>query len=222
MTAKLATLILRGSVLFITGVFFALVLNLLQVQRQVTVFPDVLDNVFSSAWWVPPSCGTAAAVIGLLYPYLDDVLGETRCHKQEWSSVMRCIAVFVGINHASAKIDFANNLQLSLTLTAMSIALWWLFDRSRSGFGLGIGIAIVATLVTQLLVYNGIYRYTAPDFLYVRSWLPCIFFSGGITMGNIGRQLALYDCSEGVHSSVMTSRKEHTEWMHSDIKLSYI
>ena len=34
-------------------------------------------------------------------------------------------------------------------------------------------------------------RYTAPDFLYVRSWLPCIFFSGGITMGNIGRQLAL-------------------------------
>jgi Insulin-induced protein (INSIG) len=139
----------------------------------------------------------------------------------------------------------------------MSIGLWWLFDRSRSGFGLGIGIAILATLVSQLLVYNGIYRldtdydelvwateakfihllsimlltiqcceelllifschaafcwvlfvvgyemlinfmspicfcrYTAPDFLYVRSWLPCIFFSGGITMGNIGRQLAL-------------------------------
>lgn len=35
------------------------------------------------------------------------------------------------------------------------------------------------------------FRYTEPDFLFVRSWLPCIFFSGGITMGNIGRQLAV-------------------------------
>uniref|UniRef100_G3X2R1 Insulin-induced gene protein n=2 Tax=Sarcophilus harrisii TaxID=9305 RepID=G3X2R1_SARHA len=104
---------------------------------------------------------------------------------------MRCVAVFVGINHASAKVDFDNNIQLSLTLAALSIGLWWTFDRSRSGFGLGVGIAFLATLVTQLLVYNGVYQYTSPDFLYVRSWLPCIFFAGGITMGNIGRQLAM-------------------------------
>jgi len=56
------------------------------------------------------------------------------------------------------KIDFANNMQLSLTLAALSIGLWWLFDRSRSGFGLGVGIAVLATFVTQLLVYNGVYR----------------------------------------------------------------
>lgn len=201
-------LFLRGFLLFVVGMLFALVLNLLQVQRQVTLFPDVIDNVFSSAWWVPPSCGTAAAIIGLLYPYFDHQLGESQCHKQEWSSVMRCIAVFVGINHASAKIDFANNLQLSLTLTAMSIGLWWLFDRSRSGFGLGIGIAVLATIVTQLLVYNGIYRYTAPDFLYVRSSLPCIFFSGGITMGNIGRQLAMSDYIDVTQNA---GSKEHVD-----------
>ena len=97
-------------------------------------------------------------MIGLLYPFFDDKLGEPHRYKREWSSVMRCVAVFVGINHASAKIDFANNLQLSLSLAAMSIGLWWLFDRSRSGFGLGVGIAVLATFVTQLLVYNGIYR----------------------------------------------------------------
>ncbi|XP_025229649.1 insulin-induced gene 2 protein isoform X3 [Theropithecus gelada] len=71
---------------------------------------------------------------------------------------MRCVAVFVGINHASAKVDFDNNIQLSLTLAALSIGLWWTFDRSRSGFGLGVGIAFLATLVTQLLVYNGVYH----------------------------------------------------------------
>ncbi|XP_036905394.1 insulin-induced gene 1 protein [Sturnira hondurensis] len=185
-------LLQRGLVLFSVGVVLALVLNLLQVQRNVTLFPDeVIATAFSSAWWVPPCCGTAAAVVGLLYPCIDSHLGEPHKFKREWASVMRCVAVFVGINHASAKLDFANNVQLSLTLAALSLGLWWTFDRSRSGLGLGITIAFLATLITQLLVYNGVYQYTSPDFLYIRSWLPCIFFSGGVTVGNIGRQLAM-------------------------------
>lgn len=205
---RTSCLFVRGVLLFLVGTFFALVLNLLQVQRQVTLYPDVIDTVFLSAWWLPPCCGTAAAIVGLLFPYFDQQHGTSQCYKQEWSSVMKCIAVFVGINHASVKIDFANNLQLSLTLTAMSIGLWWIFDRSRSGFGLGVGIAVFATLVAQFLVYSGIYRYTAPNFLYVRSSLPCIFFSGGITIGNIGRQLAMADDMEvpGVSTS-----KEHKD-----------
>lgn len=56
------------------------------------------------------------------------------------------------------KVDFANNVQLSLTLAALSIGLWWTFDRSRSGFGLGVSIALLATLATQLLVYNGVFQ----------------------------------------------------------------
>ncbi|XP_077007105.1 insulin-induced gene 1 protein [Tamandua tetradactyla] len=185
-------LVQRSLVLFLVGVVLALVLNLLQIQRNVTLFPEeVIATIFSSAWWVPPCCGTAAAVVGLLYPCIDSHLGEPHKFKREWASVMRCIAVFVGINHASAKLDFANNVQLSLTLAALSLGLWWTFDRSRSGLGLGITIAFLATLITQFLVYNGVYQYTSPDFLYIRSWLPCIFFSGGVTVGNIGRQLAM-------------------------------
>ncbi|XP_065739796.1 insulin-induced gene 1 protein isoform X1 [Phocoena phocoena] len=203
-------LLQRSLVLFSVGVVLALVLNLLQVQRNVTLFPEeVIATIFSSAWWVPPCCGTAAAVVGLLYPCIDSRLGEPHKFKREWASVMRCVAVFVGINHASAvsfsgcavqssflrytvkKLDFANNVQLSLTLAALSLGLWWTFDRSRSGLGLGITIAFLATVITQLLVYNGVYQYTSPDFLYIRSWLPCIFFSGGVTVGNIGRQLAM-------------------------------
>ncbi|XP_023440040.2 insulin-induced gene 2 protein-like [Dasypus novemcinctus] len=178
---------IRRVVLFLIGVFLALILNLLQIQRNVTLFPpDVIASIFSSAWWVPPCYGTASAVIGLLYPCTDRHLGETHTFKREWSSVMRCVAVFVGINHASAKVDFDNNIQLCLTLDTLSIGLRWTFNRSRSGFGLGVGIAFLATLVTQLLVYNGVYQYTSPDFLYVHSWLPCIYFTGGIKMGIIG------------------------------------
>ncbi|XP_053732294.1 insulin-induced gene 2 protein isoform X2 [Synchiropus splendidus] len=189
-----SNLLIRGSLLFSVGVFLSLVLNLLQVQRNVTLFPpDVMSSIFSSAWWVPPCCGSASTVIGLLYPTVDRRLGQPHRFKREWSSVMRCVAVFVGINHASAKVDFVNNVQLSLTLAALSVGLWWTFDRSRCGFTLGVTIALLATLTTQLLVHHQLFRYTSPDFLYVRSWLPCIFFAGVITVGNIGRQLALYE-----------------------------
>ena len=44
-----------------------------------------------------------SVAIGLLYPFCDRRLGETVSnHRGEWSNVMRCVAVFVGINHASA------------------------------------------------------------------------------------------------------------------------
>ncbi|NWS11793.1 INSI1 protein, partial [Pachyramphus minor] len=186
-------LVQRSVVLFVVGAFMALVLNLLQIQRNVTLFPDeVISTLFSSAWWVPPCCGTAAG----------ELLTSTRffgnhAHFQFEFSLVQfqqqevCKLQRIVLNIFFQKLDFANNVQLSLTLAALSLGLWWTFDRSRSGLGLGITIAFVATLITQFLVYNGVYQYTSPDFLYIRSWLPCIFFSGGVTVGNIGRQLAM-------------------------------
>ena len=55
---------IRAVVLFVVGVLFALVLNLLQVQRRVTLFPpEVLASLFSSAWWIPPCCGVASGTV---------------------------------------------------------------------------------------------------------------------------------------------------------------
>ncbi|NXK89613.1 INSI1 protein, partial [Formicarius rufipectus] len=195
-------LVQRIVVLFVVGAFMALVLNLLQIQRNVTLFPDeVISTLFSSAWWVPPCCGTAA---GEFYGRSENQILNVLCLKREnhahfqiaFSPVQFqqqdvCKLQMIVLNIFFQKLDFANNVQLSLTLAALSLGLWWTFDRSRSGLGLGITIAFVATLITQFLVYNGVYQYTSPDFLYIRSWLPCIFFSGGVTVGNIGRQLAM-------------------------------
>ncbi|NXG21012.1 INSI1 protein, partial [Grallaria varia] len=184
-------LVQRSVVLFVVGAFMALVLNLLQIQRNVTLFPDeVISTLFSSAWWVPPCCGTAAGELltctsGFVwfFPSSSSRGGGEAVGPNAFQRIV--------LNIFFQKLDFANNVQLSLTLAALSLGLWWTFDRSRSGLGLGITIAFVATLITQFLVYNGVYQYTSPDFLYIRSWLPCIFFSGGVTVGNIGRQLAM-------------------------------
>ncbi|NXO56896.1 INSI1 protein, partial [Aramus guarauna] len=178
-------LVQRSVVLFVVGAFMALVLNLLQIQRNVTLFPDeVISTLFSSAWWVPPCCGTAAEIQS--HAHLQFEFSLVQFQQQDVCRLERIV-----LNIFFQKLDFANNVQLSLTLAALSLGLWWTFDRSRSGLGLGITIAFVATLITQFLVYNGVYQYTSPDFLYIRSWLPCIFFSGGVTVGNIGRQLAM-------------------------------
>ncbi|XP_047226852.1 insulin-induced gene 2 protein isoform X3 [Girardinichthys multiradiatus] len=116
-TDRTTNLLIRGGMLFFVGVFLALVLNLLQVQRNVTLFPpDVISSIFSSVWWVPPSCGMASAMIGMLYPCIDRRLGEPHKFKREWSSVMRCVAVFVGINHASA-VSFNKGILIQISFT---------------------------------------------------------------------------------------------------------
>lgn len=60
-SVRAANLLRRGLVLFAVGASLALVLNLLQIQRKVTLFPEeVMATLFSSTWWIPPCCGTGA------------------------------------------------------------------------------------------------------------------------------------------------------------------
>ncbi|CAN7996677.1 unnamed protein product [Ixodes pacificus] len=197
-------LLWRVAFLFLVGVFFSLMLDFFQIQYRLSAFErNLIGSMFmSSPWWVPAICGTAAVSVGLLYPCVDHKLGEeTIPHR--WSDVMKCIALFVGINQASAKIELQSDWQPSLSLVLLSVSLWWLCDRTHSGFGLSILTALIATLVAHFLVYYRIGRCSDKDLTFVRSWLPCVFFSGGITVGNIGRLLAL-----GI--AVAAAHREHS------------
>ncbi|KAG1672985.1 Insulin-induced protein 2 protein [Nymphon striatum] len=199
---SMTTLFVRSAILFMVGASFTLVLKMIQIQRSVPVhiFPQEFQIALYNAWWILVTCGFASALVGYLFPCLDEKLGVRHTFKREWSSVMKCITLFVGIGHATAKVDFDNNMQLTLTLAAMSIGLWWFFDRSKNGLALGIFVAILATFITQILCNHEVFKYTEQDFMYVRSWLPCVFFSGGITVGNIGRQLAIVN--ENFHNDI--------------------
>lgn len=107
-TPTFLNVFVRGVVLFIVGGFLALFLTVLSSlpesrRRNLGDLPyEVILNVFSDTWWIPPSCGTAAVVIGLIYPMSDSRLGEPHKFQRDWSSVARCVAIFVGINHACA------------------------------------------------------------------------------------------------------------------------
>lgn len=105
---KTVNTVVRGIVLFLIGGFLAMVLFALSIlpearKRQWGAFPvEIIKRVYSTFWWIPPSCGTMAACIGLVCPGLDSWLGKPHNFQREWSSVARCVTMFVGISHGTA------------------------------------------------------------------------------------------------------------------------
>lgn len=98
----------RGVVLFILGAFFAMVLFMFSVlpearrKRIQALDIGIIANLFSTVWWIAPSSGTAAAVVGIIYPCSDIRLGKPHKLEREWSSVAKCVVLFLGISHACA------------------------------------------------------------------------------------------------------------------------
>lgn len=98
----------RGMVLFILGAFFAMVLFMFSVlpearrRRIQAIDLGIIANLFSAVWWIAPSSGTAAALVGIIYPCTDIRLGKPHKLEREWSSVFKCVVFFLGISHACA------------------------------------------------------------------------------------------------------------------------
>lgn len=92
----------RAFILFLTGSSLA-TLKLIQDvgSRNNTGLTFGLTNMIYYAWWIPVVTGVFACIIGLVYPCIDSKLGVPHYFRRDWTSVVRCIAVFMGINHFS-------------------------------------------------------------------------------------------------------------------------
>ena len=95
---------IRALCLFIVGISMSCVLNVMlilpELRRKVVYERNLLERLYTTMWWFAPSCGLASALIGLVYPCVDSRLGKPHHLRTEWSSVVRCGAVFIGIIHA--------------------------------------------------------------------------------------------------------------------------
>lgn len=184
---------LRIAVLFLAGVVFSLLFSPLLIQREVTSLPtEVLSDMVTSAWWVPLAAGLLSLCVGLLYPTVDSIYGNKPVLNCDWPCLIRISIIFFGINHACMKLDYMNSVQLSVTLSVLSVILWWFFDSTVSGLIVGLISTLVFISVSQFFVYHGLARYKEPDFFFLRSWIPSLIFSAVITFGTIGRQLSAF------------------------------
>ena len=99
-----------------------------------------------------------SVILGLAYPRLDRWLNSTPAPGRDWASVIRCLALFVGINHANSRFHFATDTELAWTLALLSLALWWTFDRTTCGFVIASLAAAVAHVVAYYLVMRLVFR----------------------------------------------------------------
>lgn len=92
----------RACILFLTGSSLA-TLKLVHVlgTKSNTGLAFVLKNIIYYSWWIPVVTGVFACIIGLVYPCMDSKLGVPHYFRRDWTSVLRCVAVFMGINHFS-------------------------------------------------------------------------------------------------------------------------
>ncbi|KAF8987982.1 Insulin-induced protein 1 protein [Haplosporangium bisporale] len=181
----------RALVLFLLGFVFSLVIDHLQTQHHLVEYPSNISQLWDTASWLPPTCGASAVLIGTIYPLGDYFWWGKRVERnsRDWSSVMRCMGGFIGVNYAASKLPWTSSLQVSCTLALISVALWFLFDRTVHGFVISLVVASMGTVVAYFLVLNGWYSFTRADFFGVASWIPCILYSSSVCFGSIGRQL---------------------------------
>ena len=92
----------RAFILFVTGSSLSILKVLQELGSQTNISVNIrVKNVLYYAWWIPIVTGVFACITGLIYPCMDSKLGEPHYFRRDWTSVVRCIAVFVGIGHFS-------------------------------------------------------------------------------------------------------------------------
>ncbi|KAI7819614.1 insulin-induced protein-domain-containing protein [Gamsiella multidivaricata] len=161
---------IRALILFVLGFVFSLIIDHLQTQHQLVEYPSNVPHLWDTASWLPPTCGASAVLIGTIYPLGDYLWWGRRVRRngRDWSSVMRCLGGFIGVNYAASKLPMTSSLQVSCTLALISVALWFLFDRTVHGFVISLTVASMGTTVAYFLVLNGWYRYVL--------FIACLWF----------------------------------------------
>jgi hypothetical protein len=108
-----------------------------------------------------------------------------------WGRVLAGLLALLAIWAASGFLPLATGGPKDAVIAALSLAVWYALDRTWQGLALGLATAILSTPVEMLLVHAGAFYYypEATNFLGVPSWLPWIYFTASVSVGNFGRAL---------------------------------
>lgn len=138
-------------------------------------------------WWVFPEFGLATVLIGFSHPWCD-----TRLHRpqtnQSWGEIFFDILCFGFVYLLSAALS-SHPILCSLTLFTGGILMWVASDKTWQGVLLAIITAIIGTGFEMTLSASGQFFYTHPHFWGVPFWLPLLYASASMAVGNLGRKL---------------------------------
>lgn len=139
------------------------------------------------AWWVPALYAGAGLAIGLSHPMLDARFGR-RGSEISPEKVLGGLVGLAVVWGSSGYLPLPDPLR-SLVLGPVALLVWFTCDRTRYGLVLALVTAVVGCLVELTLSALGGFRYLHPDLGAIASWLPWIYVTASVAVGNLGRYI---------------------------------
>jgi hypothetical protein len=140
--------------------------------------------VLRMAWWVPLLLGLATALIGVSHLDFDRRFPHTPPYPLTGQHVVLGIVLFGAQYFMSGFLKLPTGQQ-ALLQAVVSAQIWYLFDRSRPGACLAVLTGIIGMLSEATLIRWGLFHYSRPDVLGVPFWLPFIYTSASVAVGNV-------------------------------------
>lgn len=136
--------------------------------------------------WVPLLFGTAAVSIGMNHFFLTPPKKIRSLKFIAWGG-----AAFLALYAASGFLPFQTGGLKDILLVIGCSTTWYFLDRTLTGLLLGLWIALIGVLIEIGLVHQGAFQYSAENmnFYGVPTWLPWLYISGSIVVGNMSKWL---------------------------------
>ncbi|HEV8322811.1 MAG TPA: hypothetical protein VG389_14450 [Myxococcota bacterium] len=169
--------------LFLLGVTLGSALDAIHVHTGTTSYTAPV--LFGAAWWVPLEFGVAGIAVGLGRRFLERTFraeSPAPAAPLLWVGLGCFVAAYAvsGFFSARAWLD-------AVLLAAVFAGAWLACDRTRIGL-LAAGLtAAIGVGVEVAMVRAGIFRYRAPGVLGVADWLPLLYGSAAVGIGNLGK-----------------------------------
>ena len=142
---------------------------------------------FRMAWWVPPEFALAALAIGLSRPLWERVLERRTAAPPAWSVTFGMV-MFMLAYVLSGFLPFDWTTK-SLVLVLIFGLVWTVCDRTALGVFLAGATALLGTSTEISLVRLDLFSYLHPNLSVVAGWLPWLYASAAIAVGNLGKRL---------------------------------
>lgn len=175
----------RGLLLFVIGFLVGSVFDSFHTISGTTVYTN--PSIFKMAWWSPFIFGLATLLIGLLLPVIDGLLKSKERQLTPLVVVYGLIAF--GVVYFLSGFALRFKLSPNLVVPLGAIVIWFIFDKSWQSIIEGFLVAFFGIFGEVLLIKTSLFYYTNSSILGVPFWLPALYFTASVAIGNLGRYL---------------------------------
>ena len=175
--------------LFLLGMTLGSALDAIHTHTGTTAYTTPV--AFRAAWWVPIEFGLAGVAVGLGRRLVErSFRAETPAPPAP--RLLLGLVFFIAA-FASSGLLSRHPAVACAVLGALFAAAWILCDRTGIGLLAAALTAATGVAVEVALVRGGLFHYTEPGVLGVSYWLPLLYGTAAIGIGNLGKQWSRAD-----------------------------